>query len=225
MSEDLQTSMREYDARILEILNVVPMDYDTNEYPIGFDGVVADEDLLTEGEYSDDEGPESAIPTNESTTESNEGTITEGDYIEDDVEFDADIVFAETVNPLVSDVVRRVNAAQECDRKLCLKCTRNIPTVTFSSCKHLCICEQCWNEDELINCPLCKRVISAVYVPNKVSDDGCCVICYTRQVNVTFAKCKHLAICSSCAKGLHLTQSKICMICNNPGKKIIGKLM
>lgn len=76
----------------------------------------------------------------------------------------------------------------------CGMCSHNRPTVTLLPCSHICMCNDCYTLSKIINCLKCEVVINGAVTGKTPSEDNLCVICYTRQVSVTFTPCGHTAV-------------------------------
>ena len=45
------------------------------------------------------------------------------------------------------------------EEQSCVICRENPKTVLLMTCKHLCVCSECGNMEELDRCPLCREMI------------------------------------------------------------------
>jgi hypothetical protein len=45
------------------------------------------------------------------------------------------------------------------EERTCVICRENPKTVLLMTCRHLCVCSECGQRDELVTCPLCREII------------------------------------------------------------------
>ena len=47
----------------------------------------------------------------------------------------------------------------EKDKRLCITCQERVKDILFKPCRHVCLCEECFDHEVWIKCPLCRQNI------------------------------------------------------------------